>query len=124
LWSADQDACCNLRKVVPLAAALAPFDAWITGRKRYQGGERSTLPVVESDGGRLKFNPLAKVTQEQIAAVFAGSGLPEHPLAALGYRSVGCLPCTSRVQAGEDPRAGRWRGSAKTECGIHSVVKY
>jgi phosphoadenosine phosphosulfate reductase len=120
LWSTDPDACCNLRKVVPLAAALAPFDAWITGRKRYQGGERTGLPIVESDGVRLKFNPLAKATREQIAAVFAASGLPEHPLAAFGYQSIGCLPCTSRSEAGEDQRAGRWRGSGKTECGIHS----
>jgi phosphoadenosine phosphosulfate reductase len=124
LWFSDPDACCALRKVAPLREALAPFDAWITGRKRYQGGERSALAVVEADGRRLKFNPLARVAQADVDAAFAASGLPAHPLAALGYVSVGCMPCTSRAEAGEGPRAGRWRGKGKTECGIHSIVKY
>jgi len=124
LWFSDPDACCGLRKVAPFADALRPFDAWVTGRKRYQGGERSRLAVVEADGRRLKFNPLAGVSQADIDVVFAASGLPAHPLVARGFASIGCMPCTSRAEAGEGPRAGRWRGRGKTECGIHSVVKY
>jgi phosphoadenosine phosphosulfate reductase len=123
LWRSDPDACCGLRKVDPLAEALRPFDGWVTGRKRYQGGERSRLPIVEADGPRLKFNPLAHVSREHIAAVFASSGLPSHPLAAAGYTSVGCVPCTSGIAAGEALRAGRWRGTDKTECGIHHLAR-
>jgi phosphoadenosine phosphosulfate reductase len=119
LWFSDPDACCRIRKVEPLKRALAPFDAWINGRKRFQGGLRTAIPVVESDGDRLKFNPFANVTREEIEAVFARAGLPPHPLAASGFLSVGCMPCTSRSSSGEDARAGRWRGRAKTECGIH-----
>jgi phosphoadenosine phosphosulfate reductase len=123
LWFSDPDACCALRKVEPLAEALAPFDAWINGRKRYHGGERSKLPVVEADGLRLKFNPLARLSPADIAAEFRAAGLPPHPLAAMGYRSVGCMPCTSRADPGEGLRSGRWRGQAKTECGIHSAAR-
>ena len=121
LWFSDPDACCRIRKVEPLARALAPFSGWINGRKRFQGGTRADIPVVEDDGARLKFNPFAGVSREQIAAIYAEAELPPHPLAALGYRSVGCMPCTSRTSADEDARAGRWRGRAKTECGIHTV---
>jgi phosphoadenosine phosphosulfate reductase len=120
LWHRDPDACCALRKVEPLAEALAPFDAWVNGRKRYHGGERSKLPVVEADGLRLKFNPLARLSPAEIAAVFRAAGLPPHPLAALGFPSIGCMPCTSRAEPDEDIRSGRWRGRTKTECGIHS----
>ncbi|WP_146691345.1 phosphoadenylyl-sulfate reductase [Bradyrhizobium canariense] len=119
LWFSDPDACCRIRKVEPLARALAPFGAWINGRKRFQGGVRAAIPVVEDDGSRLKFNPFANVSREEIAAIYALAGLPPHPLAALGYLSVGCVPCTSRAAPDEDARAGRWRGRAKTECGIH-----
>lgn len=121
LWFSDPDRCCFIRKVEPLQRALKPFDAWINGRKRFQGGERSAIPVVEADGNRLKFNPLANVTREQLEAIFRRSGLPPHPLAASGYASVGCMPCSSRAVAGEDSRAGRWRGKGKTECGIHTT---
>jgi phosphoadenosine phosphosulfate reductase len=121
LWFSDPDACCQLRKVEPLARALAPFDGWINGRKRFQGGTRATIAVVEEDRGRLKFNPFANVSREQIAAIYAGANLPPHPLAAMGYPSIGCMPCTSRTSPDEDPRAGRWRGRAKTECGIHTA---
>jgi phosphoadenosine phosphosulfate reductase len=121
LWLADPDACCRLRKVEPLARALAPFGAWINGRKRFQGGVRAVIPVVENDGSRLKFNPFANVSREEIAAIYALAGLPPHPLAAQGYFSVGCTPCTSRAAPDEDARAGRWRGRAKTECGIHTA---
>jgi phosphoadenosine phosphosulfate reductase len=121
LWFSDPDACCRIRKVEPLARALAPFDAWINGRKRFQGGARAAIPLVEDDGIRLKFNPFANVSREQIAEIYAVAKLPPHPLASLGYLSVGCMPCTSRTSPDEDARAGRWRGRPKTECGIHAV---
>jgi phosphoadenosine phosphosulfate reductase len=121
LWFSDPDACCRIRKVEPLQRALAPFEAWINGRKRFQGGLRADIPVVEEDGARLKFNPFANVSREQIDAVYTLAKLPPHPLAASGYLSVGCMPCSSRSSADEDARAGRWRGRAKTECGIHMV---
>lgn len=116
----DPDRCCHLRKVAPLHQALGPFDAWITGRKRFQGGVRSHLPAIEADAdGRVKINPLAGWTLERLAAHFAARDLPRHPLLAEGYRSIGCLPCTAPVGEGEDARSGRWRGRPKTECGIH-----
>jgi phosphoadenosine phosphosulfate reductase len=121
LWFSDPDACCRIRKVEPLQRALAPFRAWINGRKRFQGGLRADIPVVEDDGARLKFNPFANVSRETIEAIFAEAKLPPHPLAASGYLSVGCMPCTSRTSPDEEARAGRWRGRAKTECGIHTV---
>ena len=121
LWFSDPDACCRIRKVEPLARALAPFTAWINGRKRFQGGLRAAIQVVEQDGVRLKFNPFANVTREQIEAIYADAKLPPHPLAASGFLSVGCMPCTSRTSPDEDARAGRWRGRPKTECGIHIV---
>ncbi|MFH1340377.1 MAG: phosphoadenylyl-sulfate reductase [Pseudomonadota bacterium] len=121
LWFSDPDACCRIRKVEPLARALAPFSAWVNGRKRFQGGLRADIPVVEDDGVRLKFNPFANVSREEIEAIYKLAKLPAHPLAASGYLSVGCMPCSSRTSADEDARAGRWRGRAKTECGIHIV---
>jgi phosphoadenosine phosphosulfate reductase len=120
LWFSDPDACCRIRKVEPLARALAPFSAWINGRKRFQGGLRAELAVVEDDGAKLKFNPFANVPREEIEAIFRRADLPQHPLVASGYRSVGCMPCSSRTASDEDARAGRWRGRAKTECGIHA----
>jgi phosphoadenosine phosphosulfate reductase len=122
LWFSDPDACCRIRKVEPLARALKPFSAWINGRKRFQGGLRASIAVVEEDGARLKFNPFANVSREEIEAIFADAKLPRHPLAASGYLSVGCMPCTSRTSPDEDTRAGRWRGHAKSECGIHTVT--
>ena len=121
LWFSDPDACCRIRKVEPLARALAPFSAWVNGRKRFQGGLRADIPVVEQDGIRLKFNPFANVSREEIEAIYRLANLPPHPLAASGYLSVGCMPCSSRTSPDEDARAGRWRGRAKTECGIHTV---
>jgi phosphoadenosine phosphosulfate reductase len=121
LWFSDPDSCCRIRKVEPLARALAPFSAWVNGRKRFQGGLRASIPVVEADGIRLKFNPFANVSREEITAIYAAANLPPHPLAASGYLSVGCMPCTSRSSADEDTRAGRWRGRPKTECGIHTT---
>jgi len=121
LWFSDPDKCCAIRKVEPLSRALAPFDGWINGRKRFQGGLRADIPVVEADGARLKFNPFANVSREEIAAIYTLAKLPPHPLAASGFLSVGCMPCTSRAESNEDARAGRWRGKAKTECGIHTM---
>jgi phosphoadenosine phosphosulfate reductase len=121
LWFSDPDACCRIRKVEPLKRALAPFTAWINGRKRFQGGLRADIPVVEDDGARLKFNPFANVSREAIQDIYTRANLPPHPLAASGYFSVGCMPCTSRTSPDEDARAGRWRGRPKTECGIHTA---
>jgi phosphoadenosine phosphosulfate reductase len=121
LWFSDPDACCRIRKVEPLERALKPFAAWINGRKRFQGAVRADIRVVEAEGARLKFNPFATVSREEIEGIFARAKLPRHPLVASGFLSVGCMPCTSRTAAGEDARAGRWRGQAKTECGIHTT---
>ncbi len=121
LWFSNPDACCRIRKVEPLARALKPFSAWINGRKRFQGGLRADMPVVEADGARLKFNPFANVSREAIEAIFKLAELPPHPLVASGFTSIGCMPCTSRASADEDARAGRWRGRGKTECGIHTM---
>jgi phosphoadenosine phosphosulfate reductase len=118
-WSYDPDGCCEIRKVEPLRRALAPFDAWISGRKGFQASTRSALPLFEIDEGRLKLNPLAGWDKPRLDAYFAEHDLPRHPLEAQGYPSIGCAPCTSKVQPGEDPRAGRWRGWDKVECGIH-----
>jgi phosphoadenosine phosphosulfate reductase len=110
----------DVRAIKP-QRALKPFDGWINGRKRFQGGLRSDIAVVERDGARLKFNPFANVSREQIEVIFKSANLPPHPLAASGYLSVGCMPCTSRTSPDEDERAGRWRGRPKTECGIHTM---
>lgn len=120
LWQTDTDACCNLRKVVPLDLALEDFDAWLTGRKRFHGGARLSLPVVEQADGRVKFNPLANWTKADLDAYMEENNLPAHPLVAAGFPSIGCWPCTHPVEdAADDLRAGRWAGSQKTECGIH-----
>ncbi len=119
-WSYDPDGCCDLRKVEPLRRALAPFDAWLSGRKGW--GARAGLPRFEIDEGRLKINALADWSKADLDAHFEARALPRHPLEAQGYPSVGCVPCTSQVQPGEDPRSGRWRGWDKTECGIHEPV--
>ncbi|MEO5865654.1 MAG: phosphoadenylyl-sulfate reductase [Sphingomonas sp.] len=118
-WSYDPDGCCDLRKVEPLRRALAPFDAWISGRKGFQANSRQALPRFEEDEGRLKLNPLADWDRERINAWFEDHALPRHPLEAQGYPSIGCAPCTSKVLPGDDPRSGRWRGWDKVECGIH-----
>ena len=116
----NTDACCALRKVVPLERALKGFDGWITGRKRYQAGTRAALEFFENEENkRLKVNPLAHWGREDIEEYMVNNRLPRHPLVARGYPSIGCAPCTSPVKEGEDPRAGRWRGSKKQECGIH-----
>ena len=123
LHQRDTDACCALRKTQPLQRALAGFDGWITGRKRYQAGTRAALEFfeVEEGTGRIKVNPLAHWAREDIRTYMEENRLPRHPLVARGYPSIGCMPCTSPVRADEDPRAGRWRDQDKTECGIHLV---
>ena len=115
LWKRSADACCALRKVRPLARALEGFDAWGTGRKRFQGGLRSGLALVEHDGTHFKVNPLAGWSAEDVAAYAAAHDLPAHPLVAQGFPSIGCWPCTKPANG----RAGRWSGAEKTECGIH-----
>lgn len=123
-WSYDPDGCCDIRKVKPLEKAMARFDASITGRKGFQSATRTGLPRFELDGtsGRVKFNPLANWTRDELDAYFDAHDLPRHPLESQGYPSIGCSPCTSKVQPGEDPRSGRWRGWDKVECGIHDAV--
>nr|WP_086491536.1 phosphoadenylyl-sulfate reductase [Novosphingobium panipatense] len=122
-WSYDPDGCCEIRKVKPLEKALLGYDASFSGRKAFQASTRATLPRFEVDTtdaqGRLKVNPLIDWSPERIAAYIAEHELPPHPLVAQGYPSIGCMPCTSKVADGEDPRSGRWRGWDKTECGIH-----
>lgn len=122
LWASDPDACCDLRKVAPLAEALDGYDAWITGRKRFQAATRTSLPLFEAEGDRIKINPLAGWTATAILAYLDRHALPRHRLVAKGYPSIGCIPCTSPVRPGEDQRAGRWRGRGKLECGIHLGV--
>jgi len=122
-WSYDPDGCCAIRKVEPLRRALGGFDAWISGRKGFQAGTRRAMPRFEEDEGRLKLNPLADWDKARLDAYFDAHKLPRHPLEVDGYLSIGCKPCTSKVMPGEDPRAGRWRGWEKVECGIHVPEK-
>lgn len=122
LWAADPDACCWLRKVLPLAEALRPFDAWINGRKRYHGHARANLATVEHDGRRLKFNPFARMRRDELEQLFEAFDLPRHPLEEAGFASIGCIPCTSARHPREALRAGRWRGGGRTECGIHAAA--
>ncbi|PUB19096.1 phosphoadenylyl-sulfate reductase [Yoonia sediminilitoris] len=120
LHQADTDACCDLRKTRPLNRALGEFDGWITGRKRYQGGQRAQLPLYEKEDRKIKINPLANWSAQDVQDYMGAHDLPRHPLVADGYPSVGCMPCTTRANVLEDPRAGRWRNAEKTECGIHN----
>ena len=115
----DTDACCDIRKVLPLDRALRHWPVSITGRKRFQASTRKALDVFEAEGERLKVNPLAHWSSAELRAYMDRHDLPRHPLVAKGYRSIGCWPCTTPVRDGEDERAGRWRGSEKVECGIH-----
>jgi phosphoadenosine phosphosulfate reductase len=120
LFASDPDRCCDIRKVRPLAEAIEGYDAWITGRKAFQSATRASLPLFEAEGERIKINPLAGWSASEVLRYIAEADLPRHPLVAKGFPSIGCLPCTSAVEPGEDERAGRWRGRAKLECGIHS----
>ena len=120
LWDRDPDRCCRHRKVEPLDEALAGFAAWITGRKRFQGGTRAALPLVEPQpDGRVAVNPLASWSAEALSRYMTKHDLPPHPLAERGFSSIGCAPCTRPTLPGEGARAGRWSGHTKTECGIH-----
>lgn len=120
LHQRDADACCDLRKTRPLEDALQGFDAWITGRKRFQSGRRAALDFFEIETPeRMKINPLAHWDPRDVQDYMTNNRLPRHPLVAKGYPSIGCAPCTTPVAPGEDPRAGRWRDTAKDECGIH-----
>lgn len=120
LHSTKPDLCCHIRKTQPLLRALAPYQAWISGRKRHHGGGRSDLSKIEVQDGKLKLNPLFDWSRDDIQDYIHRYDLPMHPLVAEGYPSVGCVPCTAPVtDAGADPRAGRWAGQDKTECGIH-----
>ena len=118
----NTDACCALRKTEPLERALSGYDAWITGRKRYQGATCAAVDFFEAEGDlRIKVNPLAHWDRADLEDYMVNNRLPRHPLVAKGYPSIGCAPCTSPVSPGEDPRAGRWRNSEKVECGIHFI---
>ena len=121
LYERDPNACCALRKVEPLARGLAPYTAWASGIRRDETANRRTIGVVEWDAKRsmVKVNPIAAWTQADVDAYVAEHGVLVNPLAYDGYPSIGCAPCTRRVAAGEDPRAGRWAGTTKTECGLH-----
>jgi len=119
LWQTKPDTCCHLRKVEPLERALRGFQAWITGRKRFHGGMRTKLQTLEVTDWRLKINPLAGWSQDDIQTYFSAHQLPVHPLGARGYTSVGCMPCTNLPTPGATARNGRWAGTPKTECGIH-----
>jgi phosphoadenosine phosphosulfate reductase len=123
LWRRDPDLCCHLRKTEPLEEALGGFAAWITGRKRFHGARRGDLPTIEGDpaGRRIKLNPLAPWSAEDVDKYRRLRNLPDHPLLAEGYLSIGCFPCTRPVKPGDAPRSGRWWGIDKTECGIHGA---
>lgn len=115
----DPDQCCQIRKVLPLENALTGFRAWISGRKRYHGGLRADVPTLEETDGCLKIDPLARFTRRQIEAYLDHYDLPRHPLLEKGYLSIGCAPCTVACGSADNPRAGRWSGLSKMECGIH-----
>ncbi|MEM7168697.1 MAG: phosphoadenylyl-sulfate reductase [Pseudomonadota bacterium] len=121
LWRNDPDACCHVRKVAPLDQALEPFQAWISGRKRFHGGDRIEVEVFDVVDGRIQVNPLAGLSSREIQAIMKREGLPRHPLFAAGYQSIGCATCTKRCTTGEGHRDGRWSGQAKSECGIHKT---
>jgi len=122
LWERDPERCCAMRKVAPLRAALAGRDAWVSSIRRDQTRDRSAARVVEWDHsfGLAKVNPLARWDRDQVWAYVRENDVPFNPLHERGYPSIGCVPCTSPVAPGEDPRAGRWRGLQRKECGIHA----
>jgi phosphoadenosine phosphosulfate reductase len=121
LWSRDPDACCAMRKVEPLTRALGDYDAYASGIRREESASRADTAVVEWDErrGKVKVNPIVAWTQDDVDAYVQENGILVNPLADDGYPSIGCAPCTHRVAEGEDPRSGRWKGSQKTECGLH-----
>ncbi len=122
LYKRDPDLCCALRKVKPLADSLANYDAWATGLRRAETHNRVIAPVIGWDAKKqkVKVSPIARWSDEQVERYIAENGVLVNPLVYDGYPSIGCAPCTRRVAPGEDPRSGRWAGTNKTECGIHS----
>ena len=120
LWQRDIDGCCHIRKVLPQARAIEGFDALVTGRKRFQTGSRQEMDIVEQDSdGRYKVNPLADWQLDDLKTYIETHNLPRHPLLKDGFLSIGCMPCTARVEEGGDYRSGRWANFDKDECGIH-----
>ncbi len=122
LHTFDKDLCCHFRKTVPMQKAFADFDIIISGRKRFHGATRSDLQFISVQDGKVKIEPLAGFSALDLSSYMISHHLPSHPLKLQGYRSVGCVPCTVLGGTDEDPRAGRWAGSDKTECGIHFSV--
>jgi phosphoadenosine phosphosulfate reductase len=122
LFRTDPDRCCALRKVAPLTESLAGYDAWATGMRRAETHNRVIAPVVGWDArkGKVKVSPLARWSDERVERYVVEHGVLVNPLVHDGYPSIGCWPCTRRVAPGDDPRSGRWAGTAKTECGIHA----
>lgn len=120
LYETDHDKCCRINKVEPLEEAVEGVDAWITGIRREQAPTRREAKVVEEDGARLKVNPLVDWTSEDVWRFIEENDVPYNPLHELGYPSIGCEPCTSPIEGGDDERSGRWEGVEKTECGLHS----
>ena len=123
LWEVNPDQCCYVRKVLPLEKALLPFDAWVTGRKRFQTENRTKLKTIEFDETHIKINPLASWDMAHVSEYLRECNVPKHPLVELGYPSIGCSSCTRAVREGESLRDGRWSDHTKTECGIHKIVE-
>ncbi len=128
LYRRSPDTCCAINKVKPLQAALEEYDGWISGLRRDQSPLRSETPIIEaqllpSGNEIMKIHPLARWNKSDVEAYTTKHNIPTHPLLEMGYASIGCWPCTRAIKAGEDERAGRWEGRAKTECGIHSFGK-
>src|SRR5262245_40115024 len=124
LYARNPDLCCHINKVEPLRRYLPEMRAWINGRRRDQGITRQEIQVVEAyRGGPYKVNPIASWTARDTFYYMERNGIPTHPLFELGYASIGCAPCTRPVLPGEDERAGRWAGQAKTECGLHTFLE-
>lgn len=119
LHQIDKDACCNVRKTLPMQKAFAAYDVIISGRKRFHGATRETLEFLTVQDGKIKVEPLAGFSALDLHNYMQVHHLPSHPLRLQGYRSIGCEPCTSIGGTDDDPRAGRWAGTEKTECGIH-----
>jgi len=122
LFASDPNRCCHLRKVIPLRRTLAGYDAWVTGVKRADGPSRADTPLVSFDEkfGLVKVNPVAAWTEQEAEAYVREHGVLVNPLVEAGYPSIGCAPCTAKVELGADLRSGRWAGQSKTECGLHA----
>jgi phosphoadenosine phosphosulfate reductase len=129
LWKRDPDLCCTMRKVLPLQSRLSELDCWITGLRRQQSDARASVGLIElytfdeaTGRGLVKLNPLANWAREAVWAYIREHKIPYNPLHDQGYRSIGCQPCTSRTDKGENERGGRWLGFNKVECGIHTFL--